>query len=127
MESFYAVLIELQRLIVDSADEVSSRPGGSGKDRPGLGKFLGLREHESGEFLACERTGPKEEGAVKIFIQTDLAGIKSRKREFVALLEFFPVKVKCFRRFTARIAAPAIRQNNSPDVPEESCDFGHVY
>src|SRR5712664_3024009 len=94
VESFNAVLVELQRLVIDGADKVFPGARDLIEDGARLRVFLGLREHEGGEFLAREAARAIEQGLVEIFIQGDLSGVEGRKREIVAVLKFFPIQVK---------------------------------
>ncbi len=76
IESFDAVLVKLQRLIIDSADKIFSGARDLIKNGSDIRVFLGLRKDKGGELLAREATLAIEERAVEGFIQTDLAGIE---------------------------------------------------
>src|SRR3981189_8272 len=85
MKRLNAVLVELQRLIIDGADEIL--PGGSDlvEDRPSFRIFFRLREHERSELLAGKGVGAIEQGSVQILIQGNEAGIECGEREFMAV------------------------------------------
>src|SRR5260370_1428038 len=119
VEGLDAVLVELQRFVIDGTDKII--PGASDLIENGarLRKFLGLREHESGEFLAREAARAIEQCPVEIFVQGDLPGIEGREREIVAILKFFPIQVKSDCGFFARSAVPTICQDDAADVPEQ--------
>ena len=52
MERLDAVLVELQRLVVDGTDEVLAGARGVSQNRAHIRILFRLREHEGGEFLA---------------------------------------------------------------------------
>src|ERR1700689_3727273 len=58
IERFDAVLIKLQRLVVDRSDEIFPRSRRLTQNRSRLREFLRLREHEGGEVFARKRTCP---------------------------------------------------------------------
>ena len=68
MKGLDAVLIKLQRLIVDGADKIFLFTRDLVQNCAGFWIFFGLRKHESGEFLARERTGTIEQRAVQVFV-----------------------------------------------------------
>src|SRR5260370_14835448 len=119
VEGLDAVLVELQRLVVDGADKIFPGAGDLIENGARLRKFLGLREHESGEFLACETARAIEQCPVEIFVQGDLSGVEGREREVVAILKFFPIQVKNICCFFSRSAVPTICQDDAADVPEQ--------
>src|SRR6516164_8551221 len=125
MEGFDAVLIQLERLVVDGADEVAVRCGALLENRANRGKFLRLREHESSELLTGEFARAVEKRSVQVFVQGKLAGVECREGKFVAILKIFPVQVEGFARFLAGVAVPAVSQNDTANVPKQRCDTRH--
>jgi len=113
------------RLVVDGTDEIFLGLHRGVENRARFGIFLGLGEHEGGEVLAREFSRAVEEGAIEIFINGDLAGIKCGKGKIVAILEFFPVDVECFAGGFARVTIPAVGHDDAADVPEECGDAAH--
>src|SRR5260370_37094474 len=94
VEGLDAVLVELERLVIDGTDKIFPGARELSKDGARLREFVGLREHEGGEFLACEAARAIEQCPVEIFVQGDLPGIEGREREIVAVLKFFPIQGK---------------------------------
>ena len=123
VEGFNAVLIELQWLIVDGTDKVFPGDGNFIENGARVRVFLGLREHKGGELLAGKAALAIKEGAVEIFVQGDLARVKSREREIVAVLKFLPIEVESAGSFFARAAVPTVGQDDATDVPEERGDL----
>ena len=68
VEGLDAVLVELQRFIIDGADKVFPGVRDLIKNGAGFRVFLGLREHEGCEFLASEGALAIEQGPVEIFV-----------------------------------------------------------
>jgi hypothetical protein len=118
IESFDAVLIQFEWFIVDGTDEILPGLHYGVENGTGAGKFLGLREHESGEFFTSELARAIEEGAVEIFVDGDLPGVERGESEIVAVLEFFVIDVEDFAGGFAGIAIPAVGENDAADVPE---------
>src|SRR5215472_8784010 len=87
VEGFDAVLIQFERLVVDGAYEILFRARKFVEHCPGVGVFLGLREHEGGEFFARKWARTIKKRTVKVFVEGDLPGIKRRKGEIVAIVE----------------------------------------
>src|SRR5580658_8276422 len=123
MESFDAVLVELEGFVVNGTDEVLAGAGGIGKNRSSFRIFLRLREHERRELFPRKGTRAIKKSAIEIFVQSNLSGIESGKREIVAILKFFVVEIKCSGRLTARAAVPAVGKNDAADIPKQRCDF----
>src|SRR5216683_955338 len=123
VEGLDAVLVELQRLVIDGTDKIFPGARELIKDGARLREFVGLREHEGGEFLACETAWAIEQCPVEIFVQGDLPGIEGREREIVAVLKFFPIQVKSVCGFFSRSAVPTICQDDAADVPEQRGDL----
>lgn len=123
VKGFNAVLIELQRLIIDGADKVFPGAGNQIEDGARVRVFLGLREHERSELLATEGALAVKQSSVKIFVQGDLTGVESRKRELVAVLKFLPVQMEGVGGVLARAAIPTVGQDDATDVPEKCGDF----
>ena len=126
MESFDAVFVEFERLVVDSTDEIFLSLRQGTENSAGAGIFLGLGEHEGGELFASEGASAVEERAVEIFVERDEAGVEGREGEVVAVFEFFPVNVESAGAFTARVAVPTVGEDDSADVPEKCGDFRQV-
>src|SRR5579862_829788 len=101
VERLDAVLIQLERLVVDRTNKIFSGPRGIRKNSARIGIFLGLREHKSSEVFAGKRAVAVKESAVEIFIQSDLPGIESGKRKIVAVLKFLVVELKSGSRLAA--------------------------
>src|SRR5262249_43291081 len=125
MEGFDAVLIQLERLVVDGADEVAVRGGALVEHRANRGKFIGFGEQESSELLKCKFAGAVEKRSVQIFVQGKLAGVECREGKFVAILKILPVQMEGFARFLAGVAVPAVGQNDTANVPKQRCDTRH--
>src|SRR6266478_260519 len=125
MERLNAVLVELQRLIVDGADVILSGGSYLVKNRASFRIFLRLGEHERGELLARKGAGAEEERSVQILVEGDKSGIECREREVVAFAKFLPVQTKGVRGFFSRDVIPAVRQDNASDVPKQRCNFRH--
>src|SRR5215471_4265315 len=125
VERFDAVLVQLQRLVVDGADEVAAAGGALIENRTDRGNFSGLSEHEGGELLARKFSRPVEQRPFEVIVQRKLAGIERGKGKFVAVLKVLPVEVKGFGGLLAGIAVPAVGQNDAADVPEKSGDASH--
>jgi hypothetical protein len=120
------VLVELEVLVIDGADEVFAAARGVGEDRAGIWIFFGLGKHKGREFFARKRTRSVKEGAVEIFIQRDMAGIESGEGQIVAVLKFFVVEMESVGRSPARATVPAVGQDDSANVPEEGGDLSQV-
>src|SRR4030095_3276091 len=73
IERFDAILVQLERLVVDGADEVAIGGGALVENCAACGKLLGLSEHESGELFAREFARAVEKCAVEIFVERKLA------------------------------------------------------
>src|SRR4029077_8985778 len=101
LERFDAVLIELQRLVVDGTDEVLAGARGVSQDRTHIRILFRLREHEGGEFLARKRARAIKKRAVEIFVQRNLAGVEGGKGEVVPVLKFFVVEIESGGGLTA--------------------------
>src|SRR5262249_55415758 len=108
MKSFDAVLVKLQRLVVDGAYKVFFRVRYFVENRPCFRIFFGLRKHEGREYLARERAGPIEQGAVEILVQRDLPGVERWEREIMPVLELFQIEPKRSGRRFAGFAIPAV-------------------
>jgi hypothetical protein len=126
MKRFDAVLVELEGLVIDGADEVFAAAHRVGEDGARFWIFFGLGKHEGREFFAREQTRSVKKGAIEILIQRDVAGIESGEGQVVAVLKFFVVEMESFRRFPARATAPAVGQDDSANVPEEGGDLSQV-
>src|SRR6266481_4211711 len=94
VEGFDAVLVELEGLVVDRADEIFAGASGVGEDRSGFRIFFRLGEHEGCELLTREGARAVKEGALEIFIQRDVAGIERGKGQVMTVLKFFVVEVE---------------------------------
>ncbi len=94
VEGLNAVLVELERLVIDGADKVFPGARHLIQNCARLRIFCGLRKHEGGEFLAREVALAIEERAVEIFVQGNLSGVEGWEGEIVAVLKFFPIQVK---------------------------------
>jgi len=79
VEGLNAVLVELERLVIDGAYKVFPGARDLIQNCARLRIFLGLREHEGGELLAREGTLAIKERTVEIFVQGDLSGVKDGK------------------------------------------------
>src|SRR6266849_1509037 len=122
MKCLNAVLVELQRLIIDRADEILPRGSDLVEDRPSSRIFFRLGEHECGELLAGERARAIEQCSVQILIQGNEAGIECREREFMAVAKFLPVQVEGVCAFFSRHMFPPVRQDDASDVPNQRSD-----
>ncbi len=47
------------------------------------------------------------------------------KAQVVAVLEFFPIDVECFASGFARVAIPAVGEDDTADIPEQCSDAWH--
>src|ERR1700704_4861494 len=123
MKRLNSVLIELQRLIVDGADEIF--PGGSDliENRASFRILFRLGEHERSELLARERARAVEQRSIQIFVEGDEAGIECGEREVVAVPKILPVQVKRIRGFFSRNVIPTVSQDDASNVPEQRSDF----
>src|SRR5579859_6752515 len=126
IKGFDAVLIEFQRLVVEGSDKVFFCVGHFVKDRTRLRVFLGLGEHKSCELFARERAIAVEQRAIEVFIQSNQAAVKSRKRKVVAIPEFVPIEMKSGCGFFSRFVIPTVRQDHAANVPKEGGDFRQV-
>src|SRR5712664_1628274 len=113
VEGLDAVLVELERLVVYGTDKIFPRARELIENGARFREFLGLREHESDEFLACETARAIEQCPVEIFVQGDLSGVEGREREIVAILKFFPIQVKSVCGLLSRSAVPTICQDDA--------------
>jgi hypothetical protein len=122
VEGLNAVLVELQRLIIDGAYKVF--PGARDLIKKGarFRVFLGLREHKGDELFAGEAALAIEQCPVEIFIQGDLSGVEGREGKIMAVLKFLPIEAKSVCGFFSRSAVPAICQDDAADVPEQRGD-----
>src|SRR5262252_3362615 len=125
VESFYPIPVQLERLIVDGPDEVAICSSALIEDCAAGRILLGLREHKGGELFAAEFARAIKQRAVEVFVERDLASVESGKREFVAVLEIFPVQAESFSSFLARVAIPSVGQDNAADIPKQRSDLGH--
>src|SRR5215813_5641917 len=123
-ECFDAVFVEFERLVVDGADEIFLCVGNRIQNFARARKGFGLRIHEGNELFARKRARAIEESAVKILFHRDLATVKGRKRKVVAVGELLPIEMKRFGRDFAGLVVPAVRQNDSANVPENCIDAG---
>ena len=119
MKRFDAILVELEGLVIDGADEVFAAAHRVGEDGVRFWIFFGLGKHKGREFLARKRTRSVKKGAFEILIQRDVAGIESGEGQVVAVLKFFVVEMESFSCLTARTSAPAVGEYDSANVPEE--------
>jgi hypothetical protein len=118
MELFNAILVELEGLVINGADEILSSSGELVEDGSGVWKFLGLGEHESCEFLAGKGARAVKQSAVQVFIQGNEAAIEGWEGKIVTILEFIPIQVKGGRGVLPGTAVPAVGQDDSADIPE---------
>src|SRR5215475_2665742 len=125
MEGFDAVLIQLERLVVDGADEVAVGGGALLENRANRRKFFGLGEHESSELFTGEFARAVEKRSVQVFVQRKLAGVECREGKFVAILKILPVQMEGLARFLTGVAVPAVGQNDTANVPKQGCDARH--
>src|SRR5271167_2961009 len=126
MKCLDAILVQFQRLVVNGRNQVFARARCRGKDRPGLGIFLGLRKHERGELFPRKCTRPIKQCAVEILVQADLPRIKRRKREIMAILKIFPIELKGLCGLAAGFTVPTVRQDDAANIPEQCRDWGQV-
>ena len=126
-KGFDAVFVQFERLVVDGADKIFFGIRNRVQHFARARKRLGLRIHEGNEFFARKRTWAIEKRPVEILLHRNLARVKSRKRKVVAIGELFPIEMKRFRRDFAGFMVPAVRQNNSADVPEDCVDVGQGF
>src|SRR5579863_5535675 len=110
MKRFDAVLVQLEGLVIDGADEVFAAAYCIRQDRARIRIFFGLRKHEGREFFARKRTRAVKKRAVEILIQRDVAGIESGERQIVAVLKFFVVEMESFGCLFARATIPSVGQ-----------------
>ncbi len=122
IESFDAILIEFERFVVDGANEIFFSLYDGIEDGARAWIFLGLREHEGGEFFAGEFSGAIEQSAIEIFVDGNLTCIECGKAQIVAVLKIFPVELESVGGGFAGIAIPAIGENDAADIPEECGD-----
>jgi len=94
IKRFDAVLIQLERFVIDGADEILASARSIRENRPSVGIFFRLREHKASELFTRKRTRAVKESPIQIFVQRNLAGIEGREREIVAILKFFVVEVE---------------------------------
>src|SRR5215470_12562043 len=125
MKRFDAVLVELERLVVNGADEVFVGLGADVEHGSRAREFLGLCKHERGEFLAGELAGAVKNGAVEILVEGDLAGIEGRKRKVVAVVKLLPIELESFDGLFAGVAVPTVGEDDAADVPEKCGDVRH--
>src|SRR5271165_1667463 len=122
VEGFDAVVVQLQRLVIDRSDKILAGARGSGQDRASFRVFPGLGKHEGRELFAGERMRTVEKGAVKILVKGDLPGVESGKSQVVAILKVLPIQLKSVGRLAPRFAIPAIGKNDATDIPKERCN-----
>src|ERR1700690_701695 len=125
VKCFDAVLVQLQRLVIDGRHQVFAGLRERREHRAGVWILPGLRKHERGELFAGEGAGAVEEGAVQILVQSDLASVKRREREIMAVLKIFPIELERLGGFTACIAVPAVGEDDAADIKEERGDGWH--
>jgi hypothetical protein len=125
VEGLDAMLIQFERFVVDGADEISVGLYGGVEDRAGSWIFLGLGEHERGEFFTRKFSGTVEESTVEIFVDGDLPGVEGGKTQVVAVLKFLPIEMEDVAGGFAGIAIPAVGENDAADIPEEGGDGWH--
>src|SRR5450755_2918834 len=118
LKGFNAVLIQLERLVVDGADKISSGVCDGTEDGAGFRELLGLREHVRDKLFVRKRALAIEEGAIEIFVERGVAGVEGGEGEIMAVLEFFPIQIKFGDGTTPSVAIPAVSEDYSADIPK---------
>src|ERR1700730_9509866 len=121
-----AVLVELQRLVIDCADKIFLGARHNIQNRARFPILLRLREHECRELFSRKRARTVKQRPVQILVQRDVPGIKGGKRQFVAVLKLFPIQIKNGSRLTARPAIPAVGEDDASNVPKQRRNFRQV-
>ena len=120
-----AILVQLQRLVVERGLQEGARAGQGGNQLEHFGMRVRLRTHEVRERRGLIGAWTVEDRALQVIVQRETSGFEFGDDNVVPVLKLFPVQIEFLRRAPSGLSIPAVRQHHAAHIPKQRRHFRH--